>query len=273
MRSGNGEGSLGWGYPLFTIGTALASLLVLMLQSYVPSIVNGLIKLSTTVRAYIGLFSTIGFLHLIVQWIVHIVSNIMAHCTNFLPTLTAFFLPVTSPFICDITLHTDLISIPHDFFTTLTTLSKTHSQKLELCSSSHTTHSTCGNALYQLFPGSRGPQTLLLLEHFPPLSPLPGFNSHSLTSRVIVSDVNRRESELSKESDIANNEKARPKIVLRLGKLNLMNLTQELQPPYSRLNLEVNAHSSPTSELPPKVESSTNHARGILISYSLVLLC
>ena len=108
------------GYPqvprLLTFDTALALLLVLMLQSYMPNIVNGLIKLSTTVRAYIGLFSTIGFLRLIVQWIVHIVSNIMAHCTNFLPTLTAFSLPVTSPFICDITLHTDLISIPHDFF-------------------------------------------------------------------------------------------------------------------------------------------------------------
>ncbi|RLF82536.1 hypothetical protein DRN44_03770 [Thermococci archaeon] len=53
--------------PLSTFGMILALSFVRMLQSYAPSIVNKLIKLSTTIRAYIYIFSAIGFLCPIAQ--------------------------------------------------------------------------------------------------------------------------------------------------------------------------------------------------------------
>ena len=58
-------GTPGGALPTFSIGLVLS--FVRMPQSYVPNIVNKLIKLSTTIRACIYIFSTIGFLRLIVQ--------------------------------------------------------------------------------------------------------------------------------------------------------------------------------------------------------------
>ena len=72
-----------------------------------------------------------------------------------------------------------------------------------------------GKVFRQLFLGSRALQILLLLEHFLPLLPLPGLNSLSLMSRVMLT---KDKAASTKNSEGINMQEGPPKVGLEVRK-------------------------------------------------------